>query len=97
MIYDIEDEPTFDNSHSTRRKHKQRPYPRSVKSSLDISTTLELQETPHKECRICLDNEDDTEVNPFIAPCKCTGSVKFVHEKCYRKWIERQYSNKEKR
>jgi len=34
-----------------------------------------------KCCRICLDEEDDTdpEENPFITPCGCQGSTKFIH------------------
>ena len=38
-----------------------------------------------KECRICL--ELDT-IDNLIWPCKCNGSIKYVHEKCLIKWIE---------
>ena len=38
-------------------------------------------------CRICLDEEED-ESNPFICPCKCTGSMKFIHLKCLREWTD---------
>ena len=40
-----------------------------------------------KACRICLDEFDD-EFNPFITPCKCSGSMKFIHLKCLRKWLD---------
>ena len=41
-------------------------------------------------CRICLDEEDleNPEVNPFITPCGCQGSMKFIHIKCVREWID---------
>lgn len=42
-----------------------------------------------KMCRICYDETDE----PLIAPCKCSGSIKWVHESCLKKWIES--SNKE--
>jgi hypothetical protein len=39
-------------------------------------------------CRICL--EPETPTNKFIAPCNCTGSVKFVHAECLKTWIVSQ-------
>ena len=38
-----------------------------------------------KACRICLD-ESETEENPFITPCKCAGSMKFIHLLCLQEW-----------
>ncbi len=35
-----------------------------------------------RQCRICLDEED----KDFIAPCKCKGSIKFVHRECLDSW-----------
>lgn len=55
------------------------------------------------QCRICYDSEEKKEylnklnsitegcnekISEMISPCKCEGSVKFVHEKCLKKWIE---------
>ena len=37
-------------------------------------------------CRICY-MEEETGENPFIHPCTCTGSMKFIHLKCLKKWI----------
>lgn len=36
-------------------------------------------------CRYCLqsDNENDS----LISPCKCTGSMQFIHTFCLRKWL----------
>jgi hypothetical protein len=41
-------------------------------------------------CRICLEEEDpdEAEENPFIVPCKCMGSMKYIHVKCMREWID---------
>lgn len=38
-----------------------------------------------KACRICLDDVEE-EDNPFITPCKCAGSMRFIHLKCLREW-----------
>lgn len=49
-----------------------------LKSEEKLSSSLTLNP---KTCRICLE-ESVTEDNPFVAPCSCTGSVKFLHIKC---------------
>ena len=36
-------------------------------------------------CRICFDGESDNKL--LISPCKCTGSMRSVHEECLKKWI----------
>lgn len=39
------------------------------------------------QCRICLNNES-TEENPIISsPCRCSGSIRYVHLKCLQKWL----------
>jgi hypothetical protein len=42
------------------------------------------------ECRICLSGEEAVESGPLIAPCKCIGSVQFVHKECLKMWLMRQ-------
>jgi hypothetical protein len=41
-------------------------------------------------CRICYDSGDDE--NPLIAPCKCSGSMQYVHLQCLRKWMDGRLS-----
>lgn len=41
-----------------------------------------LDNTNNKQCRICLDDEG----TDFIVPCKCKGTMKFVHRKCLDNW-----------
>lgn len=36
-------------------------------------------------CRFCLDSAT-TKRNPFIAPCLCNGSMKYVHLMCLDQW-----------
>ena len=38
-------------------------------------------------CRICLQEGDFNGENPLINPCNCTGSVKYIHLICLRKWL----------
>lgn len=39
-------------------------------------------------CRICYEKE--IVGNTLIHPCKCTGSVKFIHEECLKTWLVSQ-------
>ena len=43
-----------------------------------------------KVCRICLEEEDPDEVdaNPYITPCGCTGSMKYIHVNCVKEWLD---------
>lgn len=40
--------------------------------------------------RIWYGAEDDVEVDPLIEPCKCSGSVRFVHLSCAKSWINEE-------
>eukprot|EP00928_Gymnodinium_smaydae_P030761 TRINITY_DN22782_c0_g1_i1.p1 TRINITY_DN22782_c0_g1~~TRINITY_DN22782_c0_g1_i1.p1 ORF type:complete len:339 (-),score=46.08 TRINITY_DN22782_c0_g1_i1:85-1038(-) len=38
-------------------------------------------------CRICLDGEEDAAaLGRLISPCRCTGTMCFVHERCLERW-----------
>ncbi|OCT63513.1 hypothetical protein XELAEV_18044612mg [Xenopus laevis] len=49
-----------------------------------------LQEDSEEEdgdlCRICQTGMT-TPLNPFIEPCKCSGSLQYVHQDCMKKWL----------
>ncbi|OAA53227.1 RING finger membrane protein [Cordyceps fumosorosea ARSEF 2679] len=36
-------------------------------------------------CRIC--RSEATETEPLFYPCKCSGSIKFVHQDCLMEWL----------
>lgn len=38
-------------------------------------------------CRICYIEEEDEYENPLLQPCICSGSMKFIHFKCLKQWI----------
>lgn len=53
-------------------------------------TVMETGDSP--VCYMCFD-EEDTESNPLITPCKCSGSTKYVHVECLRKWHTAEADN----
>lgn len=38
-------------------------------------------------CKICLGDKAEKD-NPLISPCKCIGSVKYVHLECLQAWVK---------
>lgn len=54
-----------------------------------LSEGVDLDPEPRKSqcsCRICL-SEEESEDNLLISPCKCAGSVKFIHMRCLQEWM----------
>ena len=45
-----------------------------------------------KLCRICYIEETDPIKNPLIRPCKCSGSMKYIHYECLLHWIKTKFS-----
>ena len=41
-----------------------------------------------KVCRICYLEEDNKRLNPLIKPCKCSGSMKYIHYECLLHWLK---------
>uniref|UniRef100_A0A8C5PU84 RING-type E3 ubiquitin transferase n=1 Tax=Leptobrachium leishanense TaxID=445787 RepID=A0A8C5PU84_9ANUR len=55
-----------------------------------IQESLLLEDSDEEEddlCRICQTGMS-TPTNPFIQPCKCSGSLQYVHQDCMKKWLE---------
>ena len=45
-------------------------------------------------CRICFCEGNFEGNNPLISPCKCSGSVKYIHLNCLRKWLTTKITTK---
>ena len=45
-------------------------------------------------CRICL-FETFTKDNPLITPCKCSGTMRFIHIKCLQQWLKSKLTMKQ--
>ena len=49
--------------------------------------TTKKSNNKNKICRICYMEEDNSEENPLVQPCICSGSMKYIHLKCLKHWI----------
>ena len=47
------------------------------------------------ECRYCLSEEADDNLNELINPCNCQGSLQFVHQQCLIQWITKSGKDSE--
>ena len=55
---------------------------------IEIKSDINKEKTKNKICRICYQEEDDSLINPLIKPCKCSGSMKYIHIKCLLFWLK---------
>ena len=65
----------------------------SVKQNLKKKINISLSKNEEKKvkfCRICYNTNSD-ENNPLIYPCKCLGSMKYIHFKCLKQWLNSNY------
>ncbi|XP_051234579.1 E3 ubiquitin-protein ligase MARCH7 isoform X2 [Dicentrarchus labrax] len=54
-----------------------------------IKERLLLEDSDEEEgdlCRICQMGEESS-TNPLIQPCRCTGSLQYVHQDCIKRWL----------
>ncbi|EGR31131.1 hypothetical protein IMG5_117240 [Ichthyophthirius multifiliis] len=56
---------------------------------LEIDQIMEKMENQDEPgvCRICLGDNEELE-NPLITPCRCDGTMGFIHIKCLQQWLQ---------
>ena len=54
----------------------------------NLITNESKKSEKQKICRICYMGETDNNCNPLIKPCKCSGSMKYIHYKCLLHWLK---------
>ena len=63
------------------------------KSEEKVINKIKEEKIINKICRICYQGEEDSLINPLIKPCKCSGSMKYIHLKCLLFWFKSRASN----
>lgn len=59
--------------------------PHFIKFKVETSKTP--KELEPKICRICLSNESTIPSDFLVSVCKCSGSMKWIHLNCLRRWL----------
>lgn len=85
-----------DNLHSCRKMNEE--HASEIRVGNSDATDEESIESPKEDginCRICLSAENINE-NPIISlPCRCSGSIKFIHAKCLQEWLKSKITHQE--
>ncbi|XP_017477488.1 PREDICTED: E3 ubiquitin-protein ligase MARCH5 [Rhagoletis zephyria] len=51
-------------------------------------------EVGERSCWICFATDEDNRLAPWVQPCKCRGTTKWVHQSCLYRWVdEKQKGN----
>ena len=53
----------------------------------DLILNANKNKNKKKICRICYLEEENQNLNPLIKPCKCSGSMKYIHYECLLHWL----------
>lgn len=61
--------------------------------NLMLSQNKFMKHAKNGLCRICL-SEEENDDNPLIAPCKCSGTMKYIHIDCLKNWLKSKISVK---
>ena len=77
-----------DESSDSEKKKKNKNKINIIDDKKEKEKGKEKKNNSQKICRICYLEEDDPNLNPLIRPCKCSGSMKYIHLKCLIFWIK---------
>lgn len=56
-----------------------------LNENLDDSPRIKPENLSDFACRICFEPQSDDQ--QLISPCKCNGSMKYIHEECLKIWL----------
>ena len=60
----------------------------------EIDEKDDSQSDSGKLCRICFRTDDDS-TDPLFSPCKCSGSMMYIHFICLKEWLKNKLVTKE--
>ena len=62
----------------------------------EAEESVEIEEATGEEivCRICYERQSSRE-NPLLSPCKCDGTVKYLHLNCLKMWIKSKVTTRQ--
>ena len=73
----------------------------NINYNQDDKIEMEEEEgASNKQCRICFTNQNEYSPkkqleDPIITPCNCSGSSKYVHLSCLKRWFEQKVTKEE--
>ena len=58
-----------------------------TKNNIEKKESKKIKLKNSRICRICYLEEESEIDDPLVHPCKCSGSLKYIHLKCLKHWI----------
>ena len=58
-----------------------------TKNNIEKKESKKIKLKNSRICRICYLEEESELDDPLVHPCKCSGSLKYIHLKCLKHWI----------
>src|SRR5579871_1960143 len=77
------DNPTLNHTHNSLGEENKPVVLETILGKKDMLSPVE--HGGQDVCRICRSEGDAEE--PLFYPCKCSGSIKFVHQDCLMEWL----------
>jgi E3 ubiquitin-protein ligase MARCH5 len=60
----------------------------------DVIGSNHIEEDNKRYCWVCFATDEDDTTAPWVQPCNCRGTTKWVHQACIRRWVdEKQEGN----
>ena len=75
------------NTKRIKKKEKSEKNKELISCNESENYTEKNNKKNKKICRICYMGEIDKKNNPLIKPCKCSGSMKYIHYECLLHWL----------
>ena len=85
-IYKFENKEEGNNIYNNKKQKNTKKF-NKIKV-INIKKKQSVKEVKVKTCRICYLTESDSYTNPLIKPCKCAGSMKYIHLQCLLHWLK---------
>jgi len=61
-----------------------------IKNQPEILKKQPSENHEEKFCKICFEPKSNKTMGKLIAPCNCSGTVKYIHEECLKTWLVSQ-------
>ena len=77
-----------ENNGNLKKKKGKFTKSKLIKIKKHIEKVNSKKTEKQKLCRICYMPETNSILDPLIKPCKCAGSMKYIHLKCLLHWLK---------
>ncbi|CAD8140008.1 unnamed protein product [Paramecium pentaurelia] len=77
-----------------RVKFKIREIQLNQRQLIQDSDSAKSSQSDAITCRVCCSSAFSRS-NPLVNPCKCTGSIKYIHLNCLKKWLKSKFQTKQ--